>query len=623
MKCTLFLKGSYYDNNEIKYDNQNIEMFVDTNIQLSFNNKVIEDAWYSASVRIENFKMPFESVEFYVNDELIKTTNNLVLNNNNEIIEFEIKFLDENQRQLKTKQLFLLYYEIVKIKLVINYMGGKIELFSSEIPCVSKNIHNFKNVEQMIMDILDFNDDTITEWVYNVHSHKENENYGLLQGAFKKNTPKSLFSFIQLLKEIYNCYQKNIYLFKNQLKHIIIDRAKLIPYHQVKSMGHNEFVWLMHNADQLKETTRTSTIKYNGVSFLPNKIRAEKTIRNKDVYENRIVFSFLKLLYSRILTVKNGYGFYLKNERDIISKFTYLEHEGFYSPILQVKQVQITRGDKLLKELELLEESFSKLILVYQSIFECKVVRTNGIPRKTKTFQFVKHYKEIYNVILQWYIFGDFNLNKEELLLKIKKIDRIYEYYCLIKLLKMAKDRGYGLNQKNGGAFNYHYRLDNVFDVNNTYSLTDGVNELTIYYQPVLFSSFSNNSNNISLFRSDTDSYFTPDFLVKMYKEDKEYVHYAILDSKYSNRKNIRDFYLHKEIIKYVCSIAEIKSQTPAVRFLWLLQGRDYFGDQMEAFHKSVLSNITKPIPSYGIFTLNPSKNNLEKLWDEMMRCIS
>lgn len=621
MECVLILKGSYWNDNGLSEDDQHIDLFEEgTPIKLSFTNKVIEDAWYSAKVRLHGFDSAIEKVELLINDEQIKCRG-LDYTRNEDAVEFSLVLPEDK------KQPFLLYYEIVTIKLLIFYNETYLAFCSQEIPCVSKNNYNFRNVGQMIADILDFEDETINEWIYNVNLHTSNMNYGMLQGSYKKDAPKSVFSFVQLLKEIYNCYYRNIYLFKNQIKHIVIDCERMISYDRVKSIGHNEFVWLMHNSDQLNETQDTSTINYAGTNYLPRKVRANETVRYKDVYENRLVYSFLKLIVNKLILIKNSYADGLIQEKEIIAKLHSFEDEGFYSPIVLVKESQLKKGNSLLKELEILSGSFQKVLLWYKRILECQEIKVDRMPRKTKTFQAVKHYNEIYNLIIKWFKYGEFSLRKEELLLKVKKIDKIFEYYSLMKLLKKAKDMGFMLDEQVGGVNFYSYRIKNnryedVPDVNNTYCLTDGINKLTIYYQPVLFSSEGNDTNNINLFRTDIDHYWMPDFVFKMYNTEEQNIFYAISDAKYSNRKNIREIYLPQEMVKYVCSVADKTGQTPAVRFMWLLQGREYSGNQMEYFHKSKLSKTVKPIPSYGIYTLNPLNDSVDRLWSEMMRCI-
>ena len=335
-----------------------------------------------------------------------------------------------------------------------------------------------------------------------------------------------------------------------------------------------------------------------------------------------------KMIILKLKVIKNKYSEELTQQKDAISKLRTYENEGFYCPIVVVKERQLNNGDQSLKELELLLESLSKLLLLYKDILGCEEVKLDRLPRKTKTFQAIKHYREVYELIIRWFKYGDFDLRKEELLLKVKKISKIFEYYCLIKLLKVAKDDGYKLDEQAGGACLYPYevkdsRYKNEADENNTYHLTDGVNLLTIFYQPVIYS-YNAKTNNIDLFRTDCyyDNHLVPDFIFKMQNVEESSSKYAVLDPKYSNRSNIKDFYMDTELLKYVCSIADKTGRTPAVRLMWLLQGRVSSDAQMENYHTSQLAKSIKPIPSYGIYTLNPTNSDVSRLWNEILRCI-
>lgn len=628
MECLLILKGSYKDNFVSKEDVQLIKLHVNPNKKLSFNHKIIENAWYTARLQLIGFNAYAEEIdiEFYINDELLDCRQEYIHYLSDNTIEIDLLFSDA-----KIKQLFLLNYDLVNIKINICLDENRVTLQSDYLACVSRNVVDYRNIEEMIGDILDFEDSEIMEWIYNQKTdtyYSDNEAYGLLQGAYKKDAHKSIYSFVQLLKEIYDAYYRNIFLFKSQPKHNIIGCEKVIPYSNVKTLGNKEFDWLMHNADQLSVVSVDSAFTYRGSSYLPYKMRADEMVRNKDIYENRVVLSFLKTIVLKLTQIYKSYSTELIHEKEVIEKLHSLERDGFFLPVIIVKTNQLKRGDNLLKELNYLSNMFAKLLKIYDEILECKKTRLEKIPQMTKIFKSVMHYRKIYEMIIKWYRYGEFSLHKEELLLKIKKIDQIFEYYSLMHLLKAAKDRGYQLREQPGATYFYPYevkdiRYKKVYEVNNTYSLINGVYELTLYYQPVIFSQASDNCNNISLFRTDKDSYWTPDFLFKMRNSALDTVHYGIVDSKYSSRGNIRNIYMNKELIKYICSIADSTGEVPSVRFMWLLQGRDYAGAQMENFHKSTQAKAVKPIPSYGIYTLNPTNMNMTKLWNELIRCLN
>lgn len=137
--------------------------------------------------------------------------------------------------------------------------------------------------------------------------------------------------------------------------------------------------------------------------------------------------------------------------------------------------------------------------------------------------------------------------------------------------------------------------------------------ELTLYYQPIIFSSDSPDRNKITLFRTDRN-YYSPDFVLK--KETALGIEYGILDAKWRPRKYLRDIHDDGGLValsyKYLYSIVDEQTSQSA-SFFWLLQGKD---DNSHTYfhHKGAISNKrdSKFINSTGIVRLSPKYGNYE-----------
>ena len=82
-------------------------------------------------------------------------------------------------------------------------------------------------------------------------------------------------------------------------------------------------------------------------------------------------------------------------------------------------------------------------------------------------------------------------MEKERLILQVKTLDKLFEYYCLLRLLKLLADNGYQKAGVKEPAFKYPYTsadgyYQNEQDVANTYLLSNNHVMVTLYYQPVI-----------------------------------------------------------------------------------------------------------------------------------------
>lgn len=199
----------------------------------------------------------------------------------------------------------------------------------------------------------------------------------------------------------------------------------------------------------------------------------------------------------------------------------------------------------------------------YSSLFDVQPLVLNTLPRKTNTFCEIKPYAQVFEIIVRWFRYGEYSLEKERLILQVKTLDKLFEYYCLLRLLKLLADNGYQKANVKEPVFKFDYvsadeHYQNEKDVANTYLLSNGEVTATLYYQPVI--SAVQFENDLTLFKTTkppagNPDYYTPDFVLKFASsEDDE--EYAIFDAKFSSRANIKKHSLPEVIRKYSCEIS-------------------------------------------------------------------
>ena len=111
---------------------------------------------------------------------------------------------------------------------------------------------------------------------------------------------------------------------------------------------------------------------------------------------------------------------------------------------------------------------------------------------------------------------------KKNILLHFYSADKIYEYYCLLGIIEAFSRLGFTeLIQKRD-----KYIYDNIYsklhndEFNTFYFVKDNI-EITLFYQPMVYSKISKKTNNINLFRTD-GRYYSPDFIIKKRTDNKE-----------------------------------------------------------------------------------------------------
>lgn len=67
------------------------------------------------------------------------------------------------------------------------------------------------------------------------------------------------------------------------------------------------------------------------------------------------------------------------------------------------------------------------------------------LPKRTKIFQEIPAYAEIHALMRAWDAFGEFQMQRDGMVLHTWKMDKLYEYYVLYELLSVLRGRGFRL----------------------------------------------------------------------------------------------------------------------------------------------------------------------------------
>ena len=584
---------------------------------------VYEDGCYDIYFMCDQYrKNDIKSVDVCVNGKRVGCVN---LKHDADMIEGDTDYNDN----VLAKQPFLLHYDLITVSFILTFTNRPSqEFFTDFLLCVSKSQEDATNIQNMLQEIIAFDDSQVGEWIFS--NADRNSSNSLYEGKWNKHAYRSLSSYIQLLDQMIICYKNNFAYFKTQGKHTIKQSEIPASYEKVRQVSRDSFNWIMQNTDQLVNVSYASGIQYRGKSYLPYRIRTDVRQKSWDVYENRIIVCFLHTALLNAKQISGEFDRNILNEEHVISRIHGSFPKEYCAPIITIKSLQISFCRILLGKLNRSIDILQNIYKQYRLLFDTQISTLNVLPRKTSVFCEIKPYAQVFEIIIRWFQYGEYSLEKERLILQIKTLDKLFEYYCLWRLLKLLADNGYRKANMKEPVFKFVYTLadehyQNEKDIANTYLLSNGNIAVTLYYQPVI--SAVGFENNLNLYRTKkpphgNPAYYTPDFVLKFAssEHDEEYV---IFDAKFSSRANIKKHHLSEVIRKYSCETSVAK-QGDAPKMVWILQGRvNSNEDSIWRYHNSPLSATYPPITSYGIVSLNTAVEIRQRLWNEIKNSIS
>jgi len=597
-------------------------------------NVVFEDGHYQGELHIEGDPGNVDTIELFLNGDT--PIGHTIRHGNAYVVRFE------DERHNETTQPFQLLYDILFLSLRFTQRGEQepTVLYSRYMACISKQPEDTQNAVDMLKSLLNFEDDKIGNWMFGDRTMDSHDGDRLRKGDMRlqQQTFKSPTAYIQLIESIAICYQSNLQYFNALARHSIKKTNVVREYAKARDVSITGFQWLMQHSDQLVSVPQRTALLRHGNYYIPRKILMQEPVSNRDVYENQVILSFLMLVLKNARLVQVMLAADITERESTLQKIQGTVREGYQPPAIStIWQFPLKESKGFCERLNVVISKLESLYNKYNEILQCTKFDVKTFPQKTKTFQEVKPYSQVFEQIMKWFKFGDFDMKKNRIIFNLRTLDKLFEYYSLYRLLKMLSDAGFETVKDRSAIISYQYRVldswyENEMDVANTYHLEKKGCQLTLYYQPVVHS--DRFENELTIYRTtvprrnQTNSYYTPDFLLKITQENKVPV-YVVLDSKYSNRLSIlrrhednsQTNYLDKIVLKYSSQFAS-KETRESPKMIWILQGRVGDGDERAVFrfHNSPLAKYYPPSTNYGIISVNTKTDSLHELWNEIRR---
>ena len=292
-----------------------------------------------------------------------------------------------------------------------------------------------------------------------------------------------------------------------------------------------------------------------------------------------------------------------------------------------VIDAQIERDQPLLSKLQAQRTRAQRFYRLLSEAMPVAVSNTFRMPRKTKIFQEIPHYARLFQLMRMWDAFGEFDFAREGLILSMHRVSRLYELYSLASLLRWFDCQGYTPDSSYETPFERVERTqeygmpDNEREVANIYRLQRGSEQVTLWYQPVLYGGDQEFAGlgahrllpNDLFDQQPNDSYWTPDFALSIKDTGRDSL--FLLDSKFTSIENAKEQRFNPCFTKY--RLRTIRSNGMPIDSVWLLCGQAPEPTCVPTGAMSWARQQGIP-PIGGLAALSPFGNSI----DQMMQCL-
>ncbi|NOX65392.1 MAG: DUF2357 domain-containing protein [Chlorobi bacterium] len=389
---------------------------------------------------------------------------------------------------------------------------------------------------------------------------------------------------------------KSISVLEEMLPHIlnkpltrISSETRMQNGYQATEIDEQGLVWLHENLSVLSETDdfERAHLNYNNTYYIAKEVQTAITIEHTDIYENRVIHDFLAKLKRFSIDLENGLRD-TSGDRRAINR----DAEGYVS-FFSVMASWVSKLNSV--EINTVRE-FNMRITHLIRLFDKKVPVSTisyGPPLFTQKVKSNRFYASIFRAAIEWHKYNRIDWRSRKMLLAIKSIPILFEYYSILKVraeLKAICGVDNFLAGK-GDMLTGLYRGKNI----------------SLFYEPEYWMVGHKNSYGAKYINTEIRQFhqseagggFTPsshkhrkrvpDIVIELKKSLTENV-LLIFDAKYSKIETAYKNYLRECGMKYIHGIHGVDGSSPVKSMILICPSQE----------KSALADMNAP--PYGLF---------------------
>lgn len=328
---------------------------------------------------------------------------------------------------------------------------------------------------------------SMAEYVYRQHRHflwrDKNRPYGNVQ--LSSHEEKSLDTLVAIVKTILRVFEHNMAFFRTNPHTKAETTYRIDDFSRLQAITSQTLQYMVQHPDELTPTDIETGIHYDNRHYFPRHTLIANKQRVRDTYENQAVLGFIHeiALETRRLIEKIDHFLLASNEENRSTS-------GYISSATYI--LQTTRHNLFEKknELLLLTDTLTETYWIYKKLLPVDDIPVSDLPMPTAVFMSLSPYRQIYDVMVQWFTHGVYDFSGEEFLLPLLINNQLYEYYNLFKLAEAIESNGYQIDDSLCKRHLYAVNHDNYCDTEhiNTFVFTkDDSPTITLYFQPVIW----------------------------------------------------------------------------------------------------------------------------------------
>ena len=387
---------------------------------------------------------------------------------------------------------------------------------------------------------------------------------------------------LALLRQIQEVYETNLPFFKANPHSVIDSGYNVREFEKLRQVQPETINYIVNHPDMLIPSSNQSGIEYQGNYYLPVKTLVLEAQQSRDCYENAVIMGFFETVIEGINELLKQVDNYMKL-LSVISP-DYGMYQSSAKVIMGILRNQLLENRNKLNRIS---SSINNLYWTYRNFLPVTPMRVDRLPKLTSVFLSVAPYRQVYEMMVQWFNFGSYNFKSEEFLLPFMVNYSIYEYYVLFKISDALEQQGFVYHPEESYRFIYPVqgKLYKQTSHTNTFVFRDTrERSIVLYYQPVIFGAdYTETGNNgirlrrVTSLRFDDDkfpgwreNYYTPDYVLKLKNGMEE--KYLIADAKF---RNFQGSQIAELSYKYAFSIQPASPDSTLAGTV-ILYGKDY-----------------------------------------------
>ena len=364
---------------------------------------------------------------------------------------------------------------------------------------------------------------------------------------------------------VIKAYERNFKIFSSYQGPMVSGQVKKISMEEIKYFSSFVYEFIVTHPEELVPVAEATGIQFGGIHYQPKHSVIKVTNINKDTYENRIVIGFLEHFCETCKSIAK----FLDSGSEV-GEIPKLQGYSNASEFLQMSSLSTYSAYQ--KEFQKFYKKGRNILTFLRQYFPIREFTVRSVPELTPVFRANVAYHAIYLTIQQWFRAKPTAVFKDALQVDYGRNSRIYEYYCLLKMMEALERAGYHLVESKKNRWRVNYQFDREKTGRNTFVFVGHGEEITLYYQPSIWTKGEGENAGLGLYRNSmirimednkaeiptgkTEAMYLPDFVLKRKKDGSS--DYYLLDAKFTKRDVILQNSLSNLILKYLFSISPI-----------------------------------------------------------------